>query len=127
VNTLGISNVKVVWGRAEDMGRDISHREVYDVALARAVADLRVLSELCLPFVRPGGIFLAAKGTKPESEIEAAENAIKMLGGQLQAVQTVESYSEVDGMARTAVIIRKTAATPSRFPRRAGRPVKQPL
>lgn len=124
---LGIGNIEVVWGRAETLGHEEAHREMYDVAIARAVAELRVLSELCLPFVRNGGFFLAAKGTKPTAEVEAAENAIKVLGGKLISVQAVQSFSEADSLPRTAVIVKKIQHTPSQYPRRAGKPLKQPL
>ncbi len=127
VADLGIGNIEVVWGRAEDIAQDRAHRERYDVAIARAVAEMRVLAELCLPFVKVQGLFLAAKGTKPKAEVEAAGKAIGLLGGELLGIENVESFSEADSLPRTAVMVKKVQQTPGRFPRQAGKPLKQPL
>jgi 16S rRNA G527 N7-methylase RsmG len=121
----GIPNVSVVWARAEDAGRAPAHRDVYDLATARAVAETRVLAELCLPFVRPGGSWLAAKGAGPQAEVAAAARAIKALGGEGARIHLVDSFAP-DGQ-RTAVTVRKAAPTPVRYPRPAGTPSKQPL
>ena len=86
VNKIELKNAKAVHLRAEDGGRDKTMREKYDVAVARAVADLAVLSEYALPFVKVGGYFLAMKGTAPEDEINNAKKAIKTLGGQIEKV-----------------------------------------
>ena len=126
VASLGINNAKTVWGRAETLGQDAGHREVYDIAIARAVADMRVLSELCLPFVRTGGRFVAAKGPEPSVEVAAACNALQVLGGRLVCVEEVESLSE-DGRPRTAVVVNKDVSTPPKYPRREGLPSKRPL
>lgn len=123
---LDIHNAETVWGRAETLGQDAQHREAYDMAVARAVADMRVLSELCLPFVRPGGHFVAAKGPEPSAEVAAAEHALAVLGGKLLGVEEVASFSE-EGRPRTAVVVRKDARTPEQFPRREGTPSKRPL
>ena len=124
--SLGIPNAQTVWGRAETLGQDARHREAYDVSVARAVADMRVLSELCLPFVRPGGHFVAAKGPKPSAEVAAAIKALKVLGGKLVSVEEVASFSE-EGRPRTAVIVKKVGRTPPQYPRHEGTPSKQPL
>lgn len=123
---LGIRNAHTLWGRAETLGQDAAHREVYDVAVVRAVADMRVLSELCLPFVRTGGYLVAAKGPDPAAEVAAAEHAFDVLGGHLVNVTEVESLSE-EGQPRTAVTVRKHTGTPEQYPRREGRPSKRPL
>ena len=123
---LGISNAQTLWGRAETLGQDAAHRESYDVAVARAVADMRVLSELCLPFVRTGGHLVAAKGPDPAAEVAAAKHAFDVLGGRLVDVMKVESLSE-EGLPRTAVIVRKDMQTPEEYPRREGKPSKRPL
>ncbi|CAI7858052.1 unnamed protein product, partial [Closterium sp. NIES-54] len=83
VQRLGLKNVQVVCGRAEEVGRDPVHREAYDLAVARAVAEMRVLNELCLPLVRVGGAFVAAKGPNPQDEIAAASNSASLLGAQI--------------------------------------------
>ncbi len=95
------------------------------MAVARAVAETRVLAELCLPFVRVGGIWVAPKGPNPQAEVDAAGPAIKSLGGRLVALESVESFS-ADGQ-RTAVVVAKAVRTPVKFPRRPGTPNAQPL
>ena len=85
-----------------------------------------MLSELCLPFVRPGGHFAAAKGPDPAAEVAAAGHALQVLGGNLEYVEEVNSLSD-DGQRRTVVIVRKAARTPQQYPRRNGRPSKWPL
>ena len=127
VTSLEISNAAPLWGRAETLAQAPAHRERYDVATARAVADMRVLSELCLPFVRVGGLFLAAKGPAPRVEVDASAAALQELGGELLGIQPVQSFSRVHGDNRTAVLVRKTRQTPGRYPRREGKPGKQPL
>ncbi|EFJ47446.1 hypothetical protein VOLCADRAFT_46111, partial [Volvox carteri f. nagariensis] len=122
----GLDNVEVVWCRAEDAGRRPELRQAYDIAIARAVAEARVLAELCLPFVRVGGLWVAAKGPDPEAEVAAASNAIRQLGGRQLALERVQSLS-AEGEPRTALVVAKTSATSARFPRQAGTPNKKPL
>ncbi len=122
---LGLRNVEVHWGRAEDAAHDPAHRERYDVAVARALAPLPVLLELCLPFVRPGGYLLAPKGADPHPEVEAAARALKMLGGCLEEIAPVRV--PLLDERRTLVIVRKEHPTPPSFPRPPGRPAKRPL
>lgn len=110
-------------GRAEDIARLEAYRETYDLATARAVANLSTLSELCLPFVRVGGYFLALKG--PQDETVSARSAIQRLGGKIVAVDRfVLPYENAE---RSIVIIEKRKNTPSTFPRKAGLPAKKPL
>ena len=127
VTSLGISNAAVLWGRAETLAQDASHRERYDVATARAVAEMNLLAEFCLPFVRVGGLFLAAKGPAPHAEVEASRAALDQLGGQLLGIKPVPSFSRVHGDNRTAVLVRKVRQTPGQYPRREGKPAKRPL
>ncbi|GMH33896.1 hypothetical protein BSKO_01730 [Bryopsis sp. KO-2023] len=121
----GIKNVQTLWARAEEAGRMDDHREVYDISIARAVAELRVLVEYCLPFVKVGGLLVAAKGPVIEEEVELARNAIEKLGGCLVGVSKVNSFSD-DGK-RTVVVIKKVTTTPRKYPRRPGLPAKRPL
>lgn len=125
VKELGLKNANAVHLRAEDGGRDKNYREKYDVAVARAVADLAVLSEYALPFVKVGGYFLAMKGTAPEDEINNAKKAIKTLGGKIEEVK--EIIIEPLDLTHTIVVIKKIDKTPSAFPRKAGTPSKKPL
>ncbi|XP_040988063.1 ribosomal RNA small subunit methyltransferase G isoform X2 [Juglans microcarpa x Juglans regia] len=83
IGLAGLSNVRVVRGRAENLGQDLCFREKFDVAVARAVAEMRILAEYCLPLVRVGGLFVAAKGHDPQEEVRNAERAIQMMGSSL--------------------------------------------
>ncbi|MBU0494821.1 MAG: 16S rRNA (guanine(527)-N(7))-methyltransferase RsmG [Chloroflexi bacterium] len=123
---LGLDGVTVLAARAEDVSRDPAHRERYDVALARAVADLRVLVEYALPLLRVGGVFIAQKtaAAVPE-ELAAAGHALDVLGGSVSDVIEVT----LPGLRepRALVVIAKTTPTPAKYPRRAGMPAKRPL
>lgn len=122
---LELKNANAVHMRAEDGGRDKNMRENYDIAVARAVADLSVLAEYALPFVKTGGYFLAMKGTAPAEEVERAKKAIKILGGQIEKVSEVNI--EPLGLNHTIVVIKKISKTPALYPRKAGTPSKNPL
>ena len=125
VEKIDLANAKAVHMRAEDGGRDKNMREKYDIAVARAVADLAVLSEYALPFVKTGGYFLAMKGTAPAEEVERAKRAIKTLGGQIEKVSEIKI--EPLELNHTIVVIKKIDKTPSLYPRKAGTPSKNPL
>lgn len=101
--------------RAEEAGRKPEFREKYDVAVARAVADLRILSEYCLPFVKIDGVFAAMKGPDCEGEVKQAEKAIYLLGGKIEKTEKFE-LPDTD-MRRTIIIIRKIKNTPEKYPR----------
>ena len=122
---LGLSGVTPVLGRAEEAGPDPSLREQYDFATARAVADLRVLSELCLPFVKVGGYFLAMKGTDCDAELEAARSAIHALGGEIkQCIDYAIPHTDVN---HRVILIKKKASTPSQYPRKWVKIQKSPI
>ena len=123
-SSLGIE-AELVHGRAEDLGR-LELREKYDVAAARAVARLSVLCEYCLPLVKPGGSFLALKGSPAEAdtEAEAAARGIGLLGGK---ISRVERYSLPGGDSRTLIVIDKLSHTPAKYPRPKGKMNKAPL
>ncbi|EFJ04589.1 hypothetical protein SELMODRAFT_138488 [Selaginella moellendorffii] len=125
VLAVSLQNVSVVRARAEEKGRDVEFRETFDVAVARAVAEMRVLAELCLPFVAAGGIMVAAKGANPEEEVKSAEEAITLLGGSCANIIEVDSESPFG--TRTAVVCLKATPTPEKYPRRPGAPSKRPL
>lgn len=125
VETLGLSQVTVVTARAEDAAHQPAHREQYEVATARAVSPLAILTEYTLPFVKVGGRVIAQKGLEPIDELKAAENALKSLGGKLKQTLPVA----VPGLeaARHLVMIEKIKPTPKQYPRQAGLPAKKPL
>jgi 16S rRNA (guanine527-N7)-methyltransferase len=125
VQKLGLRGVSVLKGRAEDLGQDPAHRETYDWALARAVAELSVLAEYLLPLVRLGGHALAQKGADAVLEAQAATGALGKLGGELAEVRPV-ALPGLDE-PRYLVVLNKVAPTPPAYPRRAGMPSKRPL
>jgi len=125
VRMLGLEYVDIIQARAEDLGQDSNHREKYDWALARAVANLNVLSEYLIPLVRVGGTMLAQKGESGPAEAQSAEGAMKLLGGKLKQVIPVNLPGVVDD--RYLILVDKVAATPPKYPRNPGIPAKQPL
>jgi 16S rRNA (guanine527-N7)-methyltransferase len=125
VRLLGLEGVEVIKGRAEDAGCMPAHRERYEWAVARAVAEMRVLAEYLLPLVQVGGTALALKGESGPAESQAAEKAMRMLGGQLNQIIPVDLPGLPDD--RYLVMIGKVAATPPKYPRKAGTPMKHPL
>lgn len=125
VETLHLDNVDVLTLRAEEVGRLPNHRAQYDWALARAVASLPILSEYLIPLLKIGGHMLAQKGESAHAEAQASENALKLLGAQLQKIDKITLPGVVD--ERFLVVIKKTAATPAPYPRTVGIPTKKPL
>ena len=121
---LGLDNVRVLRGRAEELGRDPAHREAYDAATVRAVAALPVLLELMMPFVRPGGAALAMKGARSDEELDAATYAVRVLGGSPARCEARLPGIRDDA---TMIVVEKAGATPDTYPRRTGIPVKRPL
>jgi 16S rRNA (guanine527-N7)-methyltransferase len=119
---LGLRGVEVVARRAEDVGRDPTFRETFDVAVARALAPMPVLVELCLPLVRVGGRLLAQK-TESE-DLDGADHAIEIMGGRLDRMVAAPSAARSSG---TVVIVDKVRPTPPAYPRRPGVPARKPL
>ena len=125
VDTLKLENVSVLQNRAEELGQMTKHREKYDWAVARAVANLPILAEYLLPLVRIKGAMLAQKGDSGPAEAQKAEKAIRLLGGHLRQLHQLTLPGVVE--ERYLIVIDKVAATPSQFPRRIGIPSKKPL
>lgn len=122
---LGADDVTCIHGRAEEQSLLEAYRDRYDVAVSRAVADLSMLSELCLPFVKVGGLFLAMKSDGCQEEVERAGRAIAKLGGQLRPME----YYQIPGteVIRRVVVVEKVKPTPKEYPRRFSRIKKMPL
>ncbi len=125
VSVLGLDKVEVLQARAEELGQSPAHREKYDWAVARAVANLNILAEYLLPLARVGGGMLAQKGESAPAEAHAAEAPIRLLGGHLRQLIPIA----LPGVAeeRFLVVVDKVAATPPHYPRRVGVPSKNPL
>ena len=121
----GIHNVTTIHARAEELARSKAHREKYDLCISRAVANMSVLAEYCLPFVKPGGYFLAYKGPEAAAEAEQAAGAISLLGAVTEEIRSGNLNDF--GIDHKIVVIKKVKNTPSKFPRKAGTPAKEPL
>jgi 16S rRNA (guanine527-N7)-methyltransferase len=122
---LSLDNVELIHARAEDLAKDADYRQQFDVVLSRAVADLSVLLEYTLPFVRIGGHFIAYKGSNYKREMGMAENALDILGGEI--VKVVDVELPILGDLRSFIIVEKVKDTPFRYPRKPGKAAKNPL
>ena len=125
VTQLDLKNVALVHERAEDVGQNKQYREQFDIVTARAVANMAVLSEYCLPLVKKNGNFIALKGPKAEDELNSSQKALKTLGGKTTAVKELQlPHSSED---RTLILVKKVQATPKKYPRQAGTPHRKPI
>ena len=122
---LDMKNITCVHARAEEAARKSEFRESFDVVVSRAVANMSTLSEYCLPFVKVGGYFIAQKTHEAIDEINAAEKAVKILGGSSPEIVSV-TVPGTD-LAHNLVIIKKIKVTPAVYPRKAGTPAKKPI
>lgn len=125
VNELGLLNISTVHARAEDLARKKEYREKFDVCVSRAVANLAVLSEYCLPFVNIGGAFISYKGPDAYEELKQAEKAIEILGGEAGSIKKME-IDDFD-LNHNIIIINKKRRTPDKYPRKAGIPAKEAI
>ena len=125
IGTLGLREIDAIHGRAEDYAKHGQLREKYDLCVSRAVANLSVLAEYCLPYVKVGGKFISYKSEKVTEEINDAEYAIDILGGKIKD-QITFRLPDSD-IYRNLVDIEKVSETPSKYPRKAGKIDKKPL
>ena len=125
-DALGL-HIHTISARAEDLAKLSEHRETYDVVIGRAVARLNVLDELCLPFVKVGGLFLAMKGAAGFEEYQEAEIGIERLGGREEQIVEYDLHLSEDTEKRSSIQIRKEYKTPREFPRVFGAIKKKPL
>ena len=125
ISELGLKNVKTIHSRAEDGARTKELREKFDIATSIAVANMAVLSEFCLPYVKVGGSFVALKGPAIEEELEGSRNAIGVLGGKLKNI--IEVKIEETDLNHNIVIVSKIKECPTNYPRKAGIVNKKPI
>ena len=125
ISELGLTDVELVPGRAEDVGQNKLYRERFDIVTARAVARMSVLSEYCLPLVKKGGYFVALKGPKAEDELDDGKKALEVLGGKL--IKDEELTLPASEEERTLVLVQKVKSTPKKYPRQAGTPRRKPI
>ena len=125
IDKLKLDKISAIHGRAEDLGKDPSYRDGFDICTSRAVARLSVLSEYCIPFLKKGGYFISYKSGKITEELDEAKRAIEILGGTIKK----KSEFQLSGtdMGRSLILIEKVKNTPKRYPRMAGKPTKEPL
>ncbi len=125
VEQLGLMDIQYIHGRAEEIAKKKQYREAYDVVVTRAVAKLNILSELSLPFVKKDGYMIALKGSNAVEEVAEGKKAIKILGGRVKNVHTLQlplNYGQ-----RNIIIIDKTNNTPINYPRKPGTPTRNPI
>lgn len=123
VSLLKLQDVEIIWGRAEEVAKE--KREVFDLAVARALAKLNILSEYCLPLVKTNGLFVAYKDKAVEKEVEEASAAIKTMGGKVKEIKKVKLPNSE--LVTSLVMIEKVSPTPEKYPRRPGLAKKRPL
>lgn len=125
IEVLELDFVETIHGRAEDFGKREEYREQFDLCVSRAVSQLPILSEYCIPFVKVGGKFIAYKSIDTNEEIENSSSAIEILGGKISDISEIELVENM--ITRRFVTIDKVEATPIKYPRKAGKPQKNPL
>lgn len=122
---LDLKNIELIHSRAEDLAKNKSYRENFDKSVSRAVANLTTLAEYDLPFIKKGGQMIAMKGFEIDEELQNAEKAINILGGK---IKEVNKFTLIDtDNKRSIVLIDKVKPTPKQFPRKAGKPLKEPI
>ncbi|MCI9035162.1 MAG: 16S rRNA (guanine(527)-N(7))-methyltransferase RsmG [Lachnospiraceae bacterium] len=125
IAVLELHNIEAIHGRAEDYAKPDLLRERFDICVSRAVAHLSTLSEYCLPYVKRKGFFVSYKSEKASEELQAAKQAIELLGGKVfKQQELILPHSDI---YRNFIVIQKQKATPKRYPRKAGLPSKEPL
>ncbi len=125
ISECNLKNIEVFHGRAEDFAHQKIYREKYDLCVSRAVANLSVLNEYCLPFVKVGGKFISYKAGHIDEELKKAQKSIAVLGGSLDKINKFQLYQT--DFNRTLVMIKKIKGTPDKYPRKSGLPLKNPI
>ena len=121
---MNIKEIEIIHSRAEELAQNNSYRESFDVATTRAVSNITTILEYMLPFIKVGGYAICMKGPNFEDELKEAQNAISILGGSLEKIETINVDEELE---RNIIIIKKVKKTPIKFPRGQGKPLKEPI
>lgn len=125
INKLDLKNIVAIHARAEELARNKEYREKFDIATSRAVANLSTLSEYMLPFVKKDGMVISMKGSNIEEEVKNAKKAVKILGGEIEKIDNFNLANTNN--IRNIITIKKVVKTPREFPRKAGKPSKEPI
>lgn len=125
IEKLELKNIQAIHGRAEEFNKIDGNRESYDIVVSRAVAKLNVLLEYMLPFVKLNGRCICMKSADTAEELKEAENAIKILGGEIEKIDEI-TLKNTD-IKRKIIVIKKINKTPNKYPRKAGTPTKEPI
>lgn len=121
---IDLKNLEIIHTRAEDLANKDEYRENYDVATTRAVSNFSTIVEYMLPFVKIGGYAVCMKGPNYKEELEEARNAIKILGGEVEFIESLNVNEELE---RNIIVIKKIKETPKKYPRGQGKPLKEPI
>ncbi len=124
IEELGLKKIRAIHARAEEIARDKKHRESYDIAVSRAVANLSTLTEYSMAFVKVGGYFISQKGPEYKEELKSAKRAIELMGGEVKDVIHTPLPNDID---HYIIVIKKVKATDKKYPRGGGKPRKSPL
>lgn len=125
IDTLGLTDIHTIHGRAEDFAKKTEYREQFDLCVSRAVANLATLSEYCIPYVKKDGVFVPYKSGEIDEELEQSKKAVHVLGGKIQDV--VKFQLPGTEIGRSFVKIKKVQNTAKKYPRKAGLPGKEPI
>ncbi len=125
VQNINVNNVQTVHARAEELAKNEKFREKYDYATSRAVASLNILLEYMLPFVKINGYCICMKGANIQEELQKSKNALNILGGVIENIEKFELPNS--DITRNIIVVKKVRSTPSKYPRKAGMPSKEPL
>ena len=121
---IDLSDLEIIHTRAEDLANDSKYREKYDIATTRAVSNFSTILEYMLPFVKVGGYAICMKGPNYKEELEIGRKAIDVLGGEYQFIETLNIDEELE---RNIIVIKKVKETPKKYPRKQGKPLKEPI
>lgn len=125
IHSLELKDISAIHARAEDLGKDANYREQFDLCISRAVANLSILSEYCIPFVKKDGMFISYKSGSVKEELENSQKAIQLFGGRIEKIDNF--IIPGTNIERSLIVIRKEENTPPKYPRSSGKPQKEPI